>query len=209
MLQGALIGLVVGLVMTIITWQKNKKRGGAVLEALETPNGEATALEALNRSTRSVSLVKLGDVVPQKERMAALAIIGDGSAIIREIDQHEGKDSVLAQVHSIALLGARLRGVPEAASRLDGLATRFEAEGGRLLGKAKSDVRALADLAAAIDGKHMPRPSEVAVRLLSTSASPMVRLVVLEALAQSAEAAGGDATAQREIIRKSTQAFDK
>lgn len=208
MIQGALIGLVVGLVMAFITWQKNKKRGGSVLAALNEPNGQAAALAALNRSTAPTIKLNAQSMVAQRERMAALTLIGDGDAIVRELGQHDGKIGIVAQVHSIGLLGARVRGVANATSQLNELATRMETEGGRLTGVVKKTVRSLADLAAAIDGAPLPAESGARVRHLAASDSPMSRIVVQAALAQMIEAAGGDATAQRKVIRQTTRAFD-
>ncbi len=208
MLQGALIGMVVGLVMAYLKWQKNKKRGASVLLAFAS-GGKAAGLEALNKTTPAMPEIKATQIVPQQERMAALAVIGDAGRIMQEIKLHRGKLKITAQVHGIALLGARVRGVSEASSQLTALATQMEQEGGSLMAAVKTKLRTYADLAGALDGSPLPPESGAAANRLTASENPMSSLVVMAALAMATEKVGGDAHVLRSKIRESTQAFDR
>lgn len=208
MLQGALIGLIVGGIMAYLTWQKNKKRGASVLLAFAS-GGKEEALRALNAATPAMPGLKANHVVPQQERMAALAVIGDGEAIMEEIKLHRGKLNLTAQVQGIGLLGARVRGVKEASGQLNELATKMEQEGGALMGAVKAKLRTYADLASALDETPLPPKSGAAAHRLTASESPMARLVIMAALANATERVGGDAQELRSKIRESTNAFDK
>jgi hypothetical protein len=207
MLQGALIGLIVGGVMAYLTWQKNKKRGTSVLLAFAS-GGKAAALKALNEATPAMPGLKANHLVAQQERMAGLAIIGDTDSIMQEIKLHRGKLNLTAQVHGIALLGARVRGVKEASGQLNELATKMEQEGGALMGAVKTKLRTFANLAAALDDTPLPPEAGTAAHRLSASEGPMARLVVMAALAKATERFGGDARVIRSKIRESTKAFD-
>ncbi len=194
--------------MAYITWSKNKKRGSAVFEAYAS-GGKDAALKALNQATPAVITIKTKQLIPQQERMAALAIIDDREQIMREVAAHEqGKLAIMAQVHGIALLGASVRGVAEAPSQLEALATQLENEGGKLVGALKTKLRTFADLAGAMGDKPLSSDSGTAARRYSASEGPMARLVVMAALAKSMERAGGDATEIRTKIREFTNAFD-
>ncbi len=207
MLQGALIGLIVGGIMAYLTWKKNKKRGASVLTAF-AEGGREAALKALNETTPAMPGLKANHIVPQQERMAALAVIGETDCIMREIKAQGGKLNLTAQVHGIGLLGASVRGVEGASGQLDQLATKMEQEGGKLMGAVKTKLRTFAKLAAAIDNTPLPPEAGAAAHRLSASENPMARLVIMAALAKATERVGGDAGPLRAKIRESTNAFD-
>jgi hypothetical protein len=182
--------------------------GGFFVGQCLTSGGKEAALKALNEQTPPMPALKANHIIPQQERMAALAIINDTDGIMREIQQHQGKLNLTAQVHGIALLGARVRGVREASEQLSALAAKMEQEGGALMGAVKTKLKTFADLAKALDDVPLPPESGTAARRLSASEGPMSRLVVMAALAKATERVGGDASDLRSKIRESTAAFD-
>ena len=209
-IEGAIIGAAVGLAVSLVMLLKRKGLRTRFLRALkEAGPGAARAL--LDQKLPAVKKIPLGKILDQRERMAALTVLGDTDAILAEIAEHRGPLTCTVQVGAIGLLGVTLRGeATEGARRLDELASQMEQEGGRTMALVKKKTRALATLARAMaDGE--PIPSDVRLSLESfTGDGGMVQLLVWQATAAALDKTGGEqqAAGLKAKVRAMTDAFD-
>lgn len=209
MSQGAIIGMIVGLIMTLMVLAKRRKRKDALLSTLEQ-QGPGPARAELDRMIPPVGTIPLGKIVDQCDRMASLAIIGDTEALRAEIDEHEGKLTAVAQVDGLALLGLAIRSEDPAphAQALTELSARMDAEGGALMKLIKDKLRTYAGIAQAIAGQKVERKIHVQGRTLASKETGTPKIVLLQALARALEGTGGNGDSLRAEVRALTRAFD-
>jgi hypothetical protein len=156
-LEYAIIGAIAGGVTSLIMLQKRKGRRAGFLHALKQ-EGAPGARQYLDKNIRASAALSAGQIIDQRERMAALAILGDVEALEREMAQHRGGLNVVTQVDAVALVGIAVRSADpaDAARRLDEIAARMEREGGVLMGLVKKKTRALATLVQFMAGQQVP-----------------------------------------------------
>lgn len=209
MLMGAIIGAVVGLLVTMIMLSQRNRRKKAFLTALNSQGPEA-ARAFLDSAIKPRAKMGVSHILDQRERMAGLALLGDVQAIEAEHANHTGPLTAEVQVGAIALLGVALRSDDprDAAGRLDALATRFEGEGGRMMALVKKKTRAMAAVAAGLTGKPVPREMRDQIASMASGETPLVKLCLYAAMARAIEAIGGDAGHLWRMVREHTHAFD-
>jgi hypothetical protein len=198
MLSGALIGACVGLVIALVQLAQRSSGYKRLITALET-QGREMARAAIDRNQRGVIDLRAEKVLEQRERMAALAVVGDLPSLREEIQTHRGKIVVLARVNGMALLGLALREQGEAraqaVTKLDELAAKLEAEGGALSKIPKKELHALAALGHALLGQPIKVDDQLPLHNL-TSEKSAVGLLVAQALSLGLAATGVTAKAE-------------
>lgn len=210
MIEGAIIGAVVGLIVSLVMMLGRKGTRKKLLEALRAA-GRETARALLDQKLPPLTKIPLGKIIDQRERMAALAILGDVAALEAELPAHRGALTAVVQVNAVALLGIAVRSPDprDAAARLDALATRMEQEGGATMALVKKKTRALAVLAKGLTGEPIPSQTRMVLDSL-TGDGGMVQLVIWQALAQALEKAGTQleqAQSLRRKVQEHTNAF--
>lgn len=199
MLQGAIIGLVVGLVMVAIRFYKQGKGGHAIKEALK--KGGPAALEALDKyvppsPTGKVSATKLLDHI---ERFGWLAVLGELQMLEDEGQAIQGGLSVSTQLHTQALAGllAHDPNPQRHIASMDAVADRIESEGGVMLKLVKTTTSDIRAMARAIAGQGMDPEARKRLQGRAGQSTPAVRVVLLRLIARATEVAGEDPTAYR------------
>lgn len=208
MLQGAIIGAIVGVIMMLVMYVKRSKRKGALLKTLEE-QGQAAAKAELDRMIKPVGAIPISKIVDQCERMASLAIIGDTAALQAEVDGHSGKLTAVAQVNGLALLGLAIRSDDPAphAQALTELSAKMDAEGGALMKLVKEKLRTYAGVAQAIAGQPVDRSIHSQGRTLAGKEMGTPKIILLQAMVRAAEGAGENAEPLRAQVRALTSAF--
>jgi hypothetical protein len=210
MIEGAIIGAVVGLIVSLFMMLGRKGTRKKLLEALRAAGPQA-ARGLLDEKLPPLTKIPLGKIIDQRERMAALAILGDVAALEAELPAHRGALTAVVQVNAVALLGIAVRATDpsDAAARLDALATQMEQEGGATMALVKKKTRALAVLAKGLSGEPIPSQTRLVLDSL-TGDGGMVQLVIWQALAQSLEKAGKQLEQARSLrgkVQEHTSAF--
>ena len=210
MIQGALIGLIVGVILTVMRARSRKGIQAAVLGPLAAGD-PAQARAALDKKIPPLTKIPNTKILEQRDRMAALTLLNDVQALEAETASHSGHITAVGQVNAIALLGVALRSADpaDAARRLEDLATRVETEGGRLLGLVKKQVRAFAVLARGLGGAPMSADALGPIAALANE-SGVTQIVLWQALARAYAAAGQaqNAESYRARVQAVTQAFE-
>ena len=211
MIEGAIIGAVVGLIVSLVMMLGRKGTRKKLLETHKTAGLEA-ARRFLDQKIPPLTKIPLGKILDQRERMAALAILGDLPTIEQEIPAHRGALTAVIQVNAIALLGIAVRSADpkDAVARLDALATQMEQEGGATMALVKKKTRALAVLAKGLTGEPIPSQTRMVLDSL-TGDGGMVQLVIWQAIAQSLEKQGTQleqAQSLRRKVQEHTSAFE-
>jgi hypothetical protein len=209
MLEGAIIGAVAGLIVSLIMIVARKGLRKEFLRLLgERPE---LARQYLDRKIPALRKVPLGKILDQRERMVGLALLADLPSLEQELEAHTGALTAVVQVNAIALLGIALRSPDpgEAARRLDALAAKMEAEGGATMALVKKKVRALATLALALGGQPLPSQTRLVLESFSGDGG-MVQLLVWSAIARALERSGQSEQAEglRRKVREHTGAFE-
>jgi hypothetical protein len=210
MIQGAIIGLIVGIVMTVVMARKRKGIQAAVLGPLNA--GDATqARAALDKKVPPLTKIPNTKIIEQRDRMAALTLLNDVQALEAEAASHSGHITALGQVNAVALLGIAVRSADpaDAAQRLEALATHVETEGGRLLGLVKKQVRAFAVLGRGLTGAPMDADALGPIASLANE-SGVTQIVLWQAFVRAYEASGQTQNAEsyRTRVQAATKAFD-
>lgn len=193
MLQGAIIGLVVGLVMVIVRAIQQKRGGTKVMAALRAggPEGRA-ALDAYVAPVRKASANKLLDLL---ERYSWLAVIGDHIALEQEAAGLEGHINIVSQLQAQAAVGLLAhRTEPRDLERLRAVADRIEREGGALSTLVKKQIRDLARIADTLQTSQLDVEAQQRVLGKARQSGPGTKLVLLRFVARAVEHAGGDAS---------------
>jgi hypothetical protein len=212
MLQGALIGAVVGLVMAFMMVQQRRGLLKSVLGAL-AQSGPAAARTVLDGKVPQLQVVKLRDIDKQRQRMACLVLIGDVDAVEREVAQHTGDLTAITQVDAVAYLGLALRTDGERRARsiaaLDAIATKMEQEGGMLMGVVKKKTRALAALGHGLLRQPIPLDQKLQVDTMAREKSSS-GLIISQALGVSLAMLGRTDLAEPHLarVRSETSAFE-
>jgi hypothetical protein len=210
-LTGAIIGGFVGLAVSVIMILMRRGFRATFLKALRE-QGAASARGVLEAKVRPTAKIGLSQILDQRERMAALALLGDVTAIEQEMAQHTGQLTAVVQVNALGLLGVGVRSADpsDAARRLEELATKMESEGGRALVLVKKKTRALAVLARGLTGQQIPSPTRMTLDSFNGDGG-MVQILVWQATAQALERVGQTQQAQgiRGKVQQLTDAFDK
>jgi len=212
MLQGAIIGAIVGLVVVFMAAQQRRKLLTKVLAALAR-GGPTAARAQLDTSVPPTQELKLRDIDKQRQRMACLAIIGDVEGLAREIELHQGPLTAVVQVNRVGHLGLALRSQGEQRDRaiaaLDEIATRMEREGGALMGMVKKQTRAIATVGRGLLGQPIPTELWLPADTMSREKSA-VGLIVSQALGEALAAIKRIDRAEPYFmrVRAATQAFE-
>lgn len=210
MLQGAIIGAIVGLVMTIVMAQQRKKGAGKVLSTFAA-SGKAAAREAVDAMQPAVTKVTANKFLKLQERFAALAIIGDTDAIEAEMTGLTGAQNVVVQLKAVGLLGLAVRADDPApyAARLKEVSDAFERDGSKLMKLVKRNLRVFANLADKLAGGTLEDESKVAFGSLAQKNS-MTGVVLYQAMGMHHQANGNerDAASCFEVVKAQTQAFE-
>jgi hypothetical protein len=210
-IEGAIIGAAIGLITSLVVLLRRKGLRDKFLRLLGE-SGPDAARRLLDQKLPPLKKIPLGKILDQRERMAALTVLGQTDTILEELAGHRGPLTATVQVASIGLLGVALRGdAGDGARRLDEVAARMEQEGGRAMKLVKKKTRALATLARAM-AEGEPIPSDVRLTLESfTGDGGMVQILVWQATAVALEQTGGEqqAAGLRTKVRAMTDAFEK
>jgi tetrahydromethanopterin S-methyltransferase subunit G len=211
-IEGAIIGAVVGVIVSLVMILKRKGLRKELLRLLKAQGADA-ARAYLDRKHPPLRKIPIGKLLDQRERMAALALLGHTSAIEEELAGHRGALTCTVQVGAIGLLGLTLRSPDpaDAARRLDELATKMEQEGGRTMALVKKKIRALATLARAMaEGEQIPSETRLTLESFSGDGG-MVQLLAWQATAIALEKTGGEqqAAALRAKVRQITDVFEQ
>jgi len=211
MLEGAIIGAIVGVIFSLVMLLARRGFRTKLLRALKEGGPEA-ARALLDRKVEPATKVGVNQILSQRERMAALALLGDVAALEQEIAGHRGTLTAVVQVNALGLLGVAVRSADpaDAARRLDELAAQMEREGGRTFALVKKKTRALAVLAQGLTGREIPSQTRMTLDSFSGDGG-MVQLLVWQATAQALEKTGQTQQAQgiRDKVRAFTDAFER
>jgi hypothetical protein len=210
MLEGAIIGAVVGFIVAIVMVIKLSRRRESILKSLENDGAQA-ARQQLEKSYPAVTKIPLSKIIDQRERMAALTLIGDTESLSSELAGHTGPITATAQVGSIGILGLALRkDARQAAARLQELSDRTKKEGGKMLGLVKKKTRALASLAKAMCSEPIDAEAWKAIESMSGE-SGLAQLVIWQSIANAKRQLGQEAEAEayEAKVRQKTQAFSR
>ena len=210
MLQGAIIGAIVGVIVSLIMLLARRGFRTKFLRALNE-GGPTAARALLDRKAEPATKLGINQILSQRERMAALALLGDVAALEQEIAGHRGPLTAVVQVNALGLLGVAVRSADpgDAVRRLDELATQMEREGGRTFALVKKKTRALAVLAQGLTGREIPSQTRMTLDSFSGDGG-MVQLLVWQATAQALEKTGQTQQAEgiRQKVRALTDAFE-
>ncbi len=193
MLQGAIIGLVVGLVMVIVRTVQQKRGGTKVMAALRAggPEGRAALDSYVAPVHGKASANKLLDLL---ERYSWLAVIGDHDALEQEAAGLEGHINIVSQLQAQAAAGLLAHRTEQRdLDRLRAVADRIEQEGGALSKLVKKQVRDLTHIADALETGQLDVEAQQRVLAKARQSGPGTRLVLLRFVARAVEKAGGDA----------------
>lgn len=199
MLQGAVIGLVVGIIMVAIRAYKQGKGGSAIKEALK--QGGPAAREALDGYIKPSPTGKVGasKLIDHLERFGWLAILGDLQALEQEGQAIQGSLTVMTQLQAQALAGllAHDPNPQRHIASMDAVADRIEAEGGAMLKLVKNLTRDMRAMSNAMAGQPMDPEARTRLSKRAQQCSPAVRVVLLRLIARATEIAGEDPTEYR------------
>jgi hypothetical protein len=160
-------------------WRRQRARA---FHAALTAIGPTALRARVDRDHPAAAAIDHRNARALRTRMAALALLGDISAIEREVATHQGLLLDLADVQTIGLLALALRGrePARAAVRLRALADRASRElAGALAAGALPTILSFASLAEALVGAAPP-PISTAALERATRTEPLVRALVWE-----------------------------
>lgn len=212
MLQGAIIGAIVGVITALFMILMQSRRSGKFLAAIAAGQLDEARL-LLDKWHPQVGKIPLSKILNQCDRMAGLTLVRDLTALDREVREHTGHLSAVGQVDSIGLLGLALLGSDpaEAAHRLGELANRVELEGGRSLSAVKKKVGRLAQLGRALAGDPLDDEAVQQLEKIAGAQGKLSKLVILQAIGEVFERAGKPAGAKtfKGRVRQETRAFEQ
>lgn len=199
MLQGAIIGLVVGLVMVAIRFYKQGKGGQAIKEALQKGGAEGRAALDNYVAPSHSGKVSANKLLDHLERFGWLAILGDLQALEEEGQSIVGGLSVTTQLQAQALAGllAHDPNPQRHVASMDAVADRIEAEGGMMLKLVKTTTGDIRAMARAIAGQGMDAEARKRLQGRAGQSTPAVRVVLLRLIARATELAGEDPSSYR------------
>lgn len=209
MLQGAIIGAIVGIVMMFIQNQQKKKGAVKVLGELDS-SGQQAARAALDAMQPAVTKVPTSKFQKVTERFAGLAIIDETAALQGEINGLTGAQNVLVQLQGIGLLGMAIRAEDPSvyATELRALSDAYDKDGGKLMKLVKRNLRVYANLAAGLSGEALTDETKLQFGSLAPKNS-MAGIIMYQARGMAAQATGQstDAASCFEVVKGQTQAF--
>ncbi len=195
MLQGAIIGGVVGFIVAFVMLKKRSGAGRRVYQALES-GGAPAARAVLDPWIAPINgPIKLSKLLDTIERVAALAIIGDLDALRAELARAEGKLSAVVQVQAMGLVALVTEAEDPAqwAAELEQVAQRVEAEGGAMLKLVKRNTRWMADVARELSGEGaVSYEHKQALAKYAGQMGPFSKPLLFKFLAKATEASGGN-----------------
>jgi hypothetical protein len=202
MLQGAIIGLVVGLVMVAVRLYQQRKGGAKVMEAIRAGGPEArTALDSYVKPIYGkVSAQKL---INQLERYAWLAILGDFEALEAEAQAAEGMLNVVTQLRVQAYAGLLAhRTEARDLEAMEAVATRIQTEGGALSGLVKKIATDAQMVARGVAGQGVDPAVLDKVAKRAAQSGPATKAVLYRFLARACQANGMDSSGYEAEARK-------
>ncbi|MGK0360406.1 MAG: hypothetical protein ACI9U2_002719 [Bradymonadia bacterium] len=209
MLQGAIIGAIVGIIMTIVINRQKKNGALKVLGELEA-SGQQAARRALDAMQPAVTKVATSKFQKAIERLAGLAVIEETAALQAELNGLTGAQNILVQLKGIGLLGLAVRADDPSiyARQLRALSDAFDKDGGVLMKLVKRNLRIYANLAEGIAGDALTDETKLQFGNLAPKSS-MAGIVMYQARVMAAQANGQstEAAACFEVVKGQTQAF--
>lgn len=194
MLQGAIIGLVVGLAMVLFRAVQQKRGGTKVMAALRAGGPEGRA--ALDGYVAPIhGKVSANKLLALLERYSWLAVIGDHDSLEQEAAAIDGHINIVAQLQAQAAAGLLAHRTEQRdLDRLRAVADRIEREGGALSKLVKKQVRDLATIADTLETGRLDVEAQQRVLAQARQCGPGTKLVRLRLIARAVERAGGDAS---------------
>ena len=193
MLQGAIIGLVVGVVVFLVRTFQQRKGGSSVMGALRAggPEGRIALDGYVAPIQGKVSATKLLELL---ERYSWLAVIGDHDDLEREAAGVEGHINIVSQLQAQAAVGLLAHRTEQRdLDRLRAVADRIEREGGALSKLVNKQVRDLAKIADTLENGQLDGEAQQRVLARARQCGPGTKLVLLRFVARAVEKAGGNA----------------
>ncbi len=209
--HGLIIAIVSAIVLAAISLFLRNRLREAVLGTLKRRGAEA-ALVLLDSRIPPLKQVEASQLGQQRERMAALALLGRYGQLERELAAHTGAISAVVPVKALGLLALAVRADDprRAAARLGDLAAEVERDGGQMGVPVQKCTRALASLAGAIaSGSRLEATVRVTIKQLC-DAGGLTQLVIWQALRRSLAAAALDdqADVYASSVRALTSVFE-
>ncbi|MCB9603986.1 MAG: hypothetical protein H6720_27005 [Sandaracinus sp.] len=197
MLQGAIIGAVVGIIMVFVQMARMRRGADKVMGALQQGGeGARPALDAWVKPVVAGQKVSANKLVDTLERFSWLALLGDFDALEEEGGNSDGMLGVRTQcqAHALAALIAH-RDLPRDVENLERVTETIEREGGALMGLVKKNTRDLLAMAHAKAGRGLDTASRDRVVSRARQSSPASKVVLLRLATVATRAAGQDASA--------------
>lgn len=209
MLQGAIIGAIVGIIMTFVINRQKKNGALKVLGELDG-SGQQAARRALDAMQPAVTKVATSKFQKVTERFAGLAIIQETTALEAELDGLTGAQNILVQLKGIGLLGLAVRADDPSvyARQLRALSDKFDNDGGVLMKLVKRNLRIYANLAEGIAGASLTDETKLQFGNLAPKTS-MAGMIMYQARGMAAQANGQSTEAAEcfKVVKGQTQAF--
>lgn len=194
MLQGAIIGMIVGLIMVAVRFVKQKKGAVAVLAALK--EGGPDARQALDQWQPPIAgKIPAAKLINYLERLSWMAVIGDLQSLEQEGSTVQGSLTVMTQLQAQALAGLIAhRDNPTDREGLERVTARIHNEGGAMLGLVKKTTTDLNAMSRAIAGQGLDAQSKQRLLGRARQSGPAQKVVLLRLIAKATTAAGEDGT---------------
>lgn len=197
MLQGAIIGAIVGIVVVIVQMVRMRRGADKVMAALQQGGeGARSALDAWVSPVTPGKKVSANKLVDTFERFSWLALLGDLRALEEESAAVDGMLSIRTQAKAHALVALLAhRDDPRDVRALEEVADTIEREGGAMLGLVKKNTRELLALAHAKLGRGLDTTARDRLVSRARQSSPASKVVLLRFATVVTRAAGHDASA--------------
>ena len=197
MLEGAIIGAVVGVIMVIVQMVRMRRGADKVMTALQAGGeGARAALDAWVPPVTPGKKVAANKITDVFERFSWLALLGDYRSLEEEADAVEGMLTIRTQAkaHALAALMAH-RDEPRDVKALEEVSETIEREGGALLGLVKKSTRELLSLGHAKLGRGLDLGARDRLVTRARQSTPATKVVLLRLATVATRAAGHDASA--------------
>ncbi len=191
MLQGALIGAFVSVIIIVFRLMKQRNAAKSVLAGMTQGNPQAARAQ-LDQKYPAVQRLSTMNFQDQIERICWVAILGDVGSAERELQAYEGGLNLTTQVRAFgyaALLAHRTdaRDIQSMAHTLH----LIESEGGMMLGVIKKMTRDFASVAKALNNEQ-PIDADAVKRLTRRAAQmgPGAKIAVYRYVSRALDSQG-------------------
>ena len=200
MIEGAMIGGAIGLVVVAVTALRTAQWQKKFVRALEAGDHAGAQRELARRAPavpaqKSFPLTKL---LPQRQRLIGLWLLGDRSQLESELAVHKGGAAYVANVEMFGLLALATMPDTDASAlvaRLDAAATRVDTESTKLQKLLRDLAKLLARVGGGLAGRAVDDTDARALLTRGASETLFTRILVIRALIVIAER-GGRSTLQ-------------